>query len=512
MKKIKYKNQSNTQVKKVLIVFLILLVFVLILLFYLLSIASNKNEVQLNYNNLETIEDVLKYYQCEYISEKNSDIEGYSVDIRLKFRYNLYNEDDTSNEDFFNNVIKDIAKVLYFSNYRMIDEEKNIEIRVICEEKRVSKIIINNMEDYFIYMDSQNSLKKYEEIKKVNFSINSEILTNLISKNWNKDINLGTRDSIFNSYYIYFDEGIKVRYIDSKVYNIVFTSKYKEKVVNDIIPGTDLKAVKAKLGEPAFKDEKLDVIGYKSDLVYVFFSENEISVYRVLEENSDDFFELADEFLNDKLSLLEFMNKLTYMWPDYSDYTYSTDTVFISYPLKGIDIKINYDNTSGIVLYNNLNESMDNIKNYIKNTEFVARLKLDNVYEAEKRRFENEYNLLDNCEKYYEDLDEEKKQLIRESNLFGIYPEEDADKYIMGIKFISKNNENPNREISDNIGTYLWLNDEIFIFSKPEKGIYYFNAITGDLGSLLQGTEEFEIKEYKNGILKYDDSEVRIEY
>ena len=34
-------------------------------------------------------------------------------------------------------------------------------------------------------------------------------------------------------------------------------------------------------------------------------------------------------------------------------------------------------------------------------------------------------------------------------------------KYIMGIKFISKNNENPNREIRDNIGTYLWLNDEI---------------------------------------------------
>ena len=47
--------------------------------------------------------------------------------------------------------------------------------------------------------------------------------------------------------------------------------------------------------------------------------------------NSISGLELADKFVAEELDLLEFMNELTYMWPDYSEYSYSSNSFFISF-------------------------------------------------------------------------------------------------------------------------------------------------------------------------------------
>ena len=134
------------------------------------------------------------------------------------------------------------------------------------------------------------------------------------------------------------------------------------------------------------------------------------------------------------------------------------------------------------------------------------------MFEAEKRRIKEKIEFNNNCDEFYKKLDEDEKSIIGESNLFKFCPKIDNNGIIMGMKFLSKNGENPNREISDYIDSYVWINDEIFIYSKEKKGIYYYNVISGKVGSLILGTEEYKIKEYKNGILKYDDKEVIIQY
>ena len=48
-------------------------------------------------------------------------------------------------------------------------------------------------------------MKKYVEIKTTDFEITSGVIEECIRNNWN-ELNLGRRDSIFNEYYIYFDE------------------------------------------------------------------------------------------------------------------------------------------------------------------------------------------------------------------------------------------------------------------------------------------------------------------
>ena len=94
------------------------------------------------------------------------------------------------------------------------------------------------------------------------------------------------------------------------------------------------------------------------------------------------------------------MNELTYLWKDYSEYTYSSEYMFIAYPNRGVEVKLNYDNESGIILYNNVSENLDKTKKYLKNTEFLSKLQLDSVFEAEKRRLKKENQFEQECKNF----------------------------------------------------------------------------------------------------------------
>ncbi len=506
------KNDLLTK-KNILIATFAIFFIVFIALIIALNTAekeeAKKNNITISYENLKTIKEVVEYHKSKYISESKSNEEDYKIDVMLEFRYDLYDE-EKSNETFFNNIIKDIAKVSKYVNFRLIDESKNITIEVICINSKVNTIIINGVEDYFIYKDSQISLSKYIEITKKEFQIESPIIINLINSGWNKDINFGTRDSIYNSYNIYFDEGISVRNIDSKVYNVVFSKKYNGNVVDGIYPGMELSSVEDILGKPHFENEEKTYIGYKGQEIYVFFSKDEISVYRIEKKDMTEFFELMDKFLKDEIEFLDLMNEMTYMWPDYTDYDYTDNSIFLSYPNNGIDIKINYDNTTGIIFYNNVNEEISKIEKYLDNTNFMGLLQIDNVDLLENRRLklkEKETNEL----KEYKEKNKEKYHGYS-SSLYDCYSELDSLGYPIKMKFLSKTDANPNREITDAIDSFIWVNDMYFIYSKKKSGIYFYDLTNGNIQNLISGSDDYEIKEFSNGMLKFDNTEVLLEF
>ena len=511
MKNIQYKDQSKKNYNIILIV-LFVMIFILLCLCLLLSKVQKNVEIpELSYDNLKTVKDVVEYYKSKYISEKQSLDENYSLDISVEFSVLPYDEKDNSNEKYYNDLLGDVAKVIRYSNFKMIDKKNDITIKVICQNGKIASIIINDIEDYFIYMDSQISMKQYVEIPKKDFLITSGVLWESINNNWNS-ANFGTRESIFDEYYIYFDEGIKVRTINNKIYNIVFDNKYVGNVIESLFPGVDLKTVEDVLGKPSFEDEELKILGYKGEEIYVFFSENEISVYRNTDTDADDFFKLADDFINEKKDLLDFMNELTYIWPDYSEYDYTSSSVFISYPLKGIEIKINYDDTNGILVYNNIKSNLSKVSRYLENTNFVARLQLDSIFETEKRIIKNTISLKAKCKEYRETLDSDTLELIGESIRYDIYPDLDNAGNIYSMKFISTVNGNPNRELNDSIDSYLWINNDTFLYSKKGKGIYSYDLENGVVTRFEEGTEDYDFKSFKNGILKYDDKQIMLQY
>lgn len=508
-----YKGQIKQNYKKILIV-LFVVTFILFLFLSLLLViySSQEKNTDVIQSGTKSVKDVIEEYGSTYISEQESSEDNFYMDYFAKFKVLPYDENENSNEEYYNSLLEDIAKVLRYNSYKIIDKENDLTVKVVCNGKEITSIIINDIEDYFIYMNSQIELKKYVKIENTDFTITSEILNNIIDNSWKNVIDFGQRDSIFDQYYIYINQGIKVRYIQDEIYNIVFTSNYKDNVINTLFPGIDFKAIETELGNPSFESEDETVIGYKNERLYVFFTENEISVYRNLDTDIEDFLELSDKLIAEDIDLLDFMNELTDMWPDYSEYSYTTSSIFIAYPLKGIEIKLNYDDISGILVYNNIKGSLSRIENYLKDTEFVSRLKLDAVFEAEQRRVIKNNNELTKCDEYMESIDEEQQKIIGESLNYKIYAEMDSNSNIYSMKFIAKDDSRANRELNDTISYYLWLTSNYFLYSKTGKGIYLYNLENGIVTRIKEGTEEFELKGYENGFIKYDDTEMEFQY
>ncbi len=507
MYKIKIQNQKEKAKKRFFTVLFILIVLLILISIALRFINLDIKKKNVIYTDIKTVEDVLNYYKCKYISETISKLDDYDTDINLIFKNNLY-ENDISNEKVFTAIIKDIARVLKYNSFRMIDNEKEIEIKVLCQNGKINTIIINDIEDYFIYMDSQIDLKKYEEIKTIDLSVESKEIQELINNDWKSDSYLGTRESIFDGYYEYFDEGIKAKTVSGKIFNIIFTEKYNQNVVDGIYPGMEFSSIKNILGNPSFEDEERKIIGYKGKNIYVFFYNDEISIYKNIDTDTKDFFELVDKFLDDKLDLLDFMNELTYMWPDYSEYEYDENGAFISYPLKGIEIKIGQEGTNGIIIYNNINADINVINSYLQNVEFISRLKIDAIFESEKRRLDKDIEISKKCEEFKENS----KTNSGESSKFDIYSESDSNNSITKMNFISKDREYPNREIIDRIDYFLWIDDYIFLYSQSKKGIYAFDLRNGYKELILNGDQTFKLESFESGLLKYDNTEVIVQY
>ena len=512
MKKARYKDQNNENYKKIVIVLFVVIFILLLVSVGLSTLQKDIESGELDYNNLTTIKEVIEYYKSKYISERDSKTEGYFFDVFLEFRVKPYNEDDTSNEEYYMKLIEDAAKVMYYYSFQLIDEKNDVVVKVKCSGNRIEKILINDIEDYFIFMDSQISMKTYIELPITDFSINSPVLQSCVDNGWSGNINFGTRESIFENYFLYVDEGLEVRTIQNKIYNIIFTKKYADKVINNLGVGNSLKDVEDILGDATFKDEKLDVIGYKGEKFYAFFTPSEISIYRVYEGDANDFFKLADDLINEKTDLLTFMNDLTYMWPDYSEYNYSANSFFVAYPLKGIEISLKSSDISGILVYNSIKSTMSKIQPYLEDTNFVARLQIDSVYEAEKRRFSNELKQEELIKEFEESLSEEEKSIIGKSFGYKCYPVKDEYNSIYGIKFIGTSVDRPNREINDAITSYLWLTSDIFLYSKQGVGIFAYNLTDGKVQRVIDGNEAYVLKGYNDGILRYDNKEVPVQY
>lgn len=513
MKKFKYKNEKKKEIQKKIIIIVMILVVILIASLIILDsfkhVAQKQKQVMIE-GKLDTVEDVINYYGCKFIKLVESKEDGFSSDIYLNFKYNLYDE-DKSNEKFYNDLIEKIAEKMNYKSFRLIDTSKSeeIEIKVFCNGENIKTIYINGIEDYFIFMDSKINMKKYKEIPITNINIESSELLNCIENDWNANVDFGSRESIFQKYYIYWDEGIQTRKIKGKIYNIVFTNKYNKNVVNGITTNMENNDIIAKLGKPTFSEDNNKLIGYKSNDIYVFFEKGQISIYRNFKNtDNNEFFKLVDKYLEKETDLLDFMNELTYLWPDYDEYTYSEDSVFLSYPNKGIDIKINYENMSGIILYNNMNSTLKDINKYLENTEFVAQLQEDNVFNAEKRRFSREEEIKEKCIEYKENY--EKNDNRNRGNIYDYYMTLSNDEKIMKVYFIpiENNGEYSICELSENIDTYIWCNDYCFIYSINGKGIYFYNLKEQYKGTIVVGEDEFKIKSFENGILRYDNNEV----
>ena len=506
---------KKRNIKKILIVTLILLVTIIIvrdLIINAIERANIENKVYTSVTDFRSIKEIAEYMGCTYIKEEKSTSEEYDIDIYLKFKYALYT-DEVSNEEYYYKMIALMLGYLNYQNIRLIDQENDviIVVKANSETQEITQLLINGKDNYFETQETLKSIKNYQILDIAELKIQADELKELITKNWiTKDVQFGTKESNFNNYDIYFDEGIEVKTINQKVFNIIFTEKYEKEVINGIKVNTSFDEIKKVLGTPTFSHENyseyrqkdIGYIGYKGKDIYVFFSENEISIYRV--EKTDTSTGLADAIstFNTEGELRSFVSKITDMWKDYDSYGYDENSVMLTYSLRGIKIVFT-PSEAGVYVYNNYNGYIANeitIEDAIKDIELLPRnvnLKIDedlvDLYEKNRIMI---YNNM------YENIMMEGSDYTTEE--FNINVGSDA------ISFVSKNRKYPNSLVNKKTNIFIKYSDTEFIFDDDANNIYKYDASKMELSNLSEDTNILTINNKKflcvkgTGIYKYD--------
>ena len=502
----KKKKLKLSKKQKIIIIILVLI------LFFMMSIAISKvltSKVQDTNNvveNLEEIQSIVERNECTYINDVISKKEGFDLDIYMNFKYPPFVEKE-SKESFYTIVIENIAVGINYKSFRIIDDKNNLEIEVKCnsESKYIISITINGDEEYFRNKLSEMTINNKKNIVDVEMNINSPELNLLISNNWNtENITLGTKESKYQKYDIYFDEGIEIRTINKKVYNIIFTKNYNKEVVSGLKTSIGIESVKSVLGETYTCDYENSIVGYRTKYFYIFFNGEQISVFPRYSYDYVEFEKLLSEY-NEKQDVMDFMDRLTDLWPDYDFYKYDSNYLYISYALKGIAVSYNYlENKQGVIIYENYN---GNLKEDIKYYDVVTYALNENP--LVKKVSDKIMN-----ESVFGNDDEDKiENPTKYSNKFEMLCDRQNERYV-NIRFISSDKTHPNSELEDNIivYTYVWLDDENLIYSIQNEGIFVYNAITRNVKKIVEGTEDYKITEYDRNtkILTYDGNKVLV--
>lgn len=510
--------------RKIMIAICILLVVLLVLLITMQVIIKNQKSKQdlqdkvhsyTSVDDFKTIEEVAEYLECDYIKKNKSKDKNYDIDIYMKIKYEPY-IDENSNERFYNRLILYSATSLNYQNFRIIDTQKNITIAIICDKdsKTIKNKLINGENNYFAKHDSYIEMKNIESTKETKFDIQSTVLKKVIEGNW-KDIQeeFGSKESTFDNYNIYFDEGVEVRTIDNKIFNIIFTQNYKDDIVNNIKTSTSKENIIKILGEPTFSNEQFGLIGYKGQDIYIFYnSKKEISVYRV-EKNYDStkFAQIVDNYLENK-DAEALVKNIKDEYVDFDKYENNSQGIVLQYTLKGIQINFKKGTKKGIQIYKNYTGVIykdANLESIIQSDELPYNIFVNNkdlVSESEVERLDGISNIILNAQLQRSN---ESKETIQSNKFYTVKSETDDHTY--KISFVSINSEEANSQLRESVDYYLWIDDYNFIYSVKNKGIYLYNLKQRKYVEIIKGkNEEFKIIEYKDNILKYDDKSIKL--
>lgn len=516
------KRKNNKSLTIIIVAIVILVLFVLLLSAYLYSLRKQEGNDRIqtiksytSVSDFKSVEEVCIYLDCTYIKIEDSTEKDYSKDIYMKIKVDPFT-DNNSNEAFYNKLISYVAEVIKYENFRIMDSSKKLNIDVVCDKtnKQVKTVYINGEVNYFSKMESLNKLENYTEIKETEFNIKSNLLNEIIKNEYRiSDSKVGTKDSTFEGYDIFFDEGIELRKINNKVFNIVFTKKYKDEVIEGVKTTSTKENIVKKYGTPTFEDEQTGIMGYKGKDIYIFINQNnkEISVYPNYNSSEENIYEIFKEYKENNKTGREFIYDVKDKFTDYDLYEEDENHILVQYALRGIKIQYNVDTRNGLIVYSNyegtvyedkkidgLNEIKDSIPEeiYVENEDLIK--------ECEQKRINRKKSITSLA---IDRRDKEQKEDIIESKLFVEYKEELSDKSF-SAKFISLDGSNPNSELRENADYGLWITDRIYVYSVGKKGIYAYDAISGKYLTLTSGgNQNYEIKEFKNKTIIYDDNE-----
>ena len=415
---------KNKNLGKAIIITLIILVIIFIVLLIIVGSREIKKQNTPIYSTIEEMPDVatlINQMYGEYIKMEDSQDERYFKDIYVDLKYGLY-EGEESEKTFYNSLITAVAQKMNYENVRIIDEEKQIEIKIVCNTENGELIgsYINGDTNFYGHYESQKALANYKKTTVTELNIESNEINTLIQNGWNKNVlSIGEAEDEIDDYIEYANFGINIYEIDEKVFNLIFDTRYTGNIVNGIKVGESFENVISKLGNPTFGSEADTYIGYKGEDIYVFFNEDQISIYPV-EKEEKSIYPLIQQYEEDSL-IKKLVSGATDLWENYENYYYDEYTVDLSYPLAGIKFQFGVTENHGIIIYNN----------------FIGKI-IENYTQEELSKIEIEipsyiYFVEDDSVNEYE---RERNFLIQATSEEGDYEDDEDWKYVQNKEVI----------------------------------------------------------------------------
>lgn len=341
--------------KNIIIISIIILIFIVGIAIFI--------KIKKQGSAKNTLKQIAEFYGCEFVKETNTTERGYSKKIYWNYDVPpIDTEDGTQYKEYYESVLKAVSAQIK-ENFILIDNKHSIEIRVKYNPEN-NKIVylINNDKNFFKNEENKKiSEINQEKEKTTSIEIKAKELQYTIKNEWSRkksENTYGNKIKSESNYDVY-SNGIKVKTINSKIYNLIFMKEYKGNIFENITTGMDNASIISILGEPTYENTEADLlIGYKTEKFYVFFSNGQISIYPV--ENFDEnknkqFAEIISEYINNTNIYKETLQKVTQLYPDYSEYIQNDDSIELKYPLKGFEIKMRNNEESGIYIYSNYN-------------------------------------------------------------------------------------------------------------------------------------------------------------
>lgn len=267
------KKESNKK-RNIIIAVSIVIAFILLITARIVFLQVKENTKPLNtIEDCSSIKDVVRFYGCEYKKEKRSEDPSCKLDIYLTFAVDPYTEEGQDNREFYRNISRGIASVLNYDSYRMIDQSRELIIKVKSTDKQVTSISINGNDNYFGTQQSKNTLKKYEPIDITPLQIQSLELSTLLEDKWKYEAaRWKVQETIkFEGYDVSLQRGMLIKAIDKKIFNIIFTQNYEDMIVNGLTTKSSLQEVQTVLGKSVFGSIEEELLGYKGEDAYFFF-------------------------------------------------------------------------------------------------------------------------------------------------------------------------------------------------------------------------------------------------
>lgn len=389
--------KKNRVRQKILLVFLILFFCLLFLMVSLANLlaenATNTGEITQtdhteNSNSTPTKKDIIEKYNSKYISE--------GVDyITVVLSKDLFNDNGSSNQSFIESLMKELIVFYEPKDFYLIDEEKEIEVyaRYNSENKNY-EFVINNVEEFYDNVDGDAYIKvdETEIAKGNNFSINNYYLNKLNLYNFYLDeieADLGECTELSNGYRSYQDGNIKLRTVPTgAVKHMIFSDNYEGFITSRLSAQMSLREVVETEPNYDFGSVSDGYIGYRQLNYYIFFYNDEVSLYTYSYKENTTFEELLEQYLETK-DLDTFVRGLSKKWMAYDSFEYDKEnqTAKILYSTRGVDINITNNDPKGITFYNNYYLT-DYIKTLVKTgvVSFEPDVDLIEKVEIERRK------------------------------------------------------------------------------------------------------------------------------